>query len=86
MIPVGNMLHGVFRVENGTGMLLASDRPNGQNLQPSGALFHGDTALATDLYFIPYTQNGWGAAVNLGVTVAAPSFAATLICRPCSAP
>ena len=61
-----------YMLPDGSGMLLASDRPNGQNLQPSGALFHGDTALATDLYFIPYTQNGWGAAVNLGVSVNTP--------------
>lgn len=51
---------------DGSGMLLASDRPNGMNLQPSGSYFHGDTALATDIYFLPYTRQGWGEAVNLG--------------------
>ena len=61
-----------YMIPDGSGMLLASDRPNGQNLQPSGALFHGDTAMASDLYFIPYTQNGWGTAVNLGPTVNTP--------------
>lgn len=61
-----------YMLPDGSGMLLASDRPNGQNLQPSGALFHGDTALASDLYFIPYTQNGWGAAINLGPVVNTP--------------
>lgn len=61
-----------YMLPDGSGMLLASDRPNGQNLQPSGAFFHGDTALATDLYFIPYTQNGWGTAVNLGSVVNTP--------------
>ncbi len=55
-----------YMLPDGSGLLLASDRPNGQNLQPSGSIFHGDTALASDLYFIPYTQNGWGAAINLG--------------------
>ena len=54
---------------DGSGMLLASDRPGGQNLQPSGAYFHGDTALATDLWFIPYTNHRWGTPVNLGVKV-----------------
>lgn len=61
-----------YMLPDGSGILLASDRPNGQNLQPSGSLFHGDTAMASDLYFIPYTQNGWGAAVNLGPTVNTP--------------
>lgn len=54
---------------DGSGMLLASDRPNGMNLQPSGSYFHGDTALATDLYFIPFTRQGWGEAVNLGPNI-----------------
>lgn len=61
-----------YMLPDGSGMLLASDRPNGQNLQPSGSLYHGDTALASDIYFIPYTQNGWGAAVNLGTMVNTP--------------
>lgn len=61
-----------YMMPDGSGMLLASDRPNGQNLQPSGAFFHGDTAMASDLYFIPYTQNGWGTAVNLGSKVNTP--------------
>lgn len=55
-----------YMLPDGSGMLLASDRPNGMNLQPSGSYFHGDTALATDLYFIPYTRQGWGEAINLG--------------------
>ena len=57
---------------DGSGILLASDRPGGRNLQASGSYFHGDTALATDLYFIPYINNGWGAAVNLGNTINTP--------------
>ena len=61
-----------YMLPDGSGMLIASDRPNGQNMQPSGSIFHGDTALASDLYFIPYTQNGWGAAVNLGPAVNTP--------------
>lgn len=61
-----------YMLPDGSGMLLASDRPNGQNLQPTGALFHGDTAMASDLYFIPYTQNGWGTAINLGSVVNSP--------------
>ncbi len=61
-----------YMLPDGSGMLLASDRPNGKNLQSSGAYFHGDTALASDLYFIPYTQNGWGTAVNLGSNINTP--------------
>ena len=61
-----------YMMPDGSGLLLVSDRPGGQNLQPSGSLFHGDTALASDIYFIPYTQNGWGTAVNLGATVNTP--------------
>ena len=58
-----------YMLPDGSGMLLASDRPGGRNLQASGAYFHGDTALASDLYFIPYTQNGWGNAINLGPNI-----------------
>ena len=61
-----------FMLPDGSGMLLASDRPGGHNLQLSGSLFHGDTALASDIYFIPYTQTGWGTAVNLGPMVNTP--------------
>lgn len=51
---------------DGSGLLLASDRPGGHNLQPSGSNFHGDTALATDLWMIPYSNGHWGTPVNLG--------------------
>ena len=61
-----------YMLPDGSGLLLASDRPGGQNLQVSGSYFHGDTALATDLYFIPFTQNGWGEAVNLGLGINTP--------------
>ncbi|MBQ9417101.1 MAG: OmpA family protein [Bacteroidales bacterium] len=61
-----------YMLPDGSGLLLASDRPNGQNLQPSSSLFHGDTALASDLYFIPITQNGWGTAINLGTSINTP--------------
>ncbi|MBR3372408.1 MAG: hypothetical protein IKG75_00120 [Bacteroidaceae bacterium] len=61
-----------YMLPDGSGMLLASDRPGGHNLQPSGAWFHGDTALATDLWFIPYTRSGWGDAVNLGIGLNTP--------------
>lgn len=57
---------------DGSGMLLASDRPGGYNLQPSRANFHGDTALATDLWFVPYTSHRWGTPINLGLTVNTP--------------
>ncbi len=54
---------------DGSGMLLVSDRPEGHNLQQSHAYFHGDTAMATDIYFIPRTAHGWGTPVNLGSTI-----------------
>ena len=57
---------------DGSGLLLASDRPGGHNVQESGAYFHGDTALATDLYFIPWHDGQWGEAVNLGLPVNSP--------------
>lgn len=56
-----------YMLPDGSGMLLASDRPGGRNLQPSGSWFHGDTALATDLWFIPYSRQRWGEPVNLGL-------------------
>ena len=58
-----------YMLPDGSGLLLASDRPGGYNLQTSGAYFHGDTALATDIYFIPYVQGQWGTPVNLGANV-----------------
>lgn len=61
-----------YMLPDGSGMLLASDRPGGHNLQPSGAWFHGDTALATDLWFIPFTRSGWGEPVNLGIGINTP--------------
>ena len=57
---------------NDAGILLASDRQGGHNHQPSRAYFHGDTALATDLYFVPRTATGWGEPVNLGIHVNTP--------------
>ncbi len=61
-----------YMLPDGGGLLLASDRPNGYNLQQSGTYFHGDTALATDLYFIPYINDGWGTPVNLGNIINTP--------------
>lgn len=55
-----------YVLPDGSGLLFASDRPGGYNVQRSGAYFHGDTAMATDLYFVPYTDEGWGSVVNLG--------------------
>ena len=61
-----------YMLPDGSGLLLASDRPGGHNVQESGAYFHGDTALATDLYFIPWHDGQWGEAVNLGLPVNSP--------------
>ena len=58
-----------YMLPDGSGMLLASDRPGGFNVQASGTNFHGDTALATDLYFVPFSRHGWGTPVNLGLMV-----------------
>ena len=61
-----------FMLEDGSGMLLASDRPDGMNVNMSRSYYHGDTALATDLYFIPFDGSHWGDAVNLGSPVNSP--------------
>lgn len=61
-----------FMLPDGSGILLASDRPGGFNLQQSKAYFHGDTALASDIYFIPRTNMGWGEAINLGRNINSP--------------
>jgi len=58
-----------FMLEDGSGILLASDRPGGHNVQKSGSYYHGDTQLATDLYFIPYSGQRWMEAENLGLQV-----------------
>lgn len=54
---------------DGMGMLFVSDREGGYNVNESGSLFHGDTALATDIYYIPRVKGGWGKPVNLGPVV-----------------
>ena len=61
-----------FMLEDGTGMLLVSDRPGGINIQRSGSYYHGDTASAFDIYYIPFNFGKWGDAVNLGLGVNTP--------------
>lgn len=61
-----------FMLADGSGLLLASDREGGENIQASGTLFHGDTALATDLYFIPRNGTRWGEPVRLGTAINSP--------------
>lgn len=58
-----------YMLGDGSGILLASDRRGGMNRQASGEYYHGDTALATDLYFIPYNAGGWDTAIHLGMPV-----------------
>lgn len=58
-----------YMIPDGSGMLLASDRPDGHNFQESGSYFHGDHALASDIYYIPRTFHGWGEPVNLGLNI-----------------
>lgn len=54
---------------DGMGMLFISDRPGGYNVNLSGMHFHGDTALASDIYYIPKNGDNWGEPVNLGPNV-----------------
>lgn len=61
-----------YMLADGSGILLASDRPGGCNVQASRTVYHGDTALATDLYFIPYNDGCWDEAIHLDVTVNTP--------------
>ncbi|MBO7200737.1 MAG: PD40 domain-containing protein [Bacteroidales bacterium] len=59
-----------FMLPDDSGILFVSDRRGGLNLQPSKAYFHGDTALASDIYFVPRKQvYGWGDAINLGPAI-----------------
>lgn len=61
-----------FMLADGSGMLLASDRPLGHNVQRSGSYYHGDTKPATDIYYIPFTSGHWGDAINLGFAINTP--------------
>lgn len=61
-----------YMLPDGSGMLLASDRPSGCNVNITGSYYHGDTAMASDLYFIPYNNNTWGTPVNLGSAINTP--------------
>ncbi len=61
-----------YMLPDGSGILFASDRPGGKNLQPSRAYFHGDTALASDIYFAPRIGDSWGKPVNLGININSP--------------
>lgn len=61
-----------YMFPDGSGMLFASDRPDGCNIQHSGDNYHGDTALATDLYYVSYTNGQWGTPIHLDNTVNTP--------------
>ena len=62
-----------FMLADGSGILFASDRHGGRNLQPSHSYFHGDTAMASDIWFVPRVDGKWGGeAVNLGGNVNSP--------------
>ncbi len=61
-----------YMLPDGSGILFASDRPESYNMQPSHSYFHGDTAIASDIYFSPRTNKGWGEPVNLGFHVNSP--------------
>lgn len=47
------------------GLLFASDRPGGFNTNRSGEKYHGDNALATDIYLSLRTETGWSDPVLL---------------------
>ena len=47
------------------GLLFVSDRPGGFNTNRSGEKYHGDYALATDIYLSLKTKSGWSAPVLL---------------------
>lgn len=61
-----------YMMPDGSGILFASDRKGGHNLQPSYAFFHGDNALASDIYFAPYSNGQWGKPINLGIGINSP--------------
>ena len=61
-----------FMLPDGNGILFASDREGGHNLQPSFAFFHGDTAVASDIYFAPFADGKWGQPINLGININSP--------------
>lgn len=58
-----------YMLPDNSGILFASDRPEGYNMQPSRSYYHGDTAMASDIYYAPLTEKGWGQPVNLGFHV-----------------
>lgn len=58
-----------FMLEDGSGILFASDRQGGHNVQKSGSYYHGDHKMALDIYYVPLAEGRWGDAVNLGMQV-----------------
>lgn len=61
-----------YMLPDGSGILFASDRLGGHNLQPSFSYFHGDHAVASDIYFAPFSNGKWGKPVNLGININSP--------------
>lgn len=61
-----------YMLPDGSGLLFASDRSGGMNLQPSYAFFHGDNAVASDIYFAPIVNGKWGKPINLGININSP--------------
>lgn len=64
-----SMERDAYMLADGSGMLLASDRPGGHNMQRSGSYYHGDYQPATDIYYVPNNSGRWGDAKNLGFGV-----------------
>lgn len=61
-----------YMLPDGSGMLFASDRPGGCNIQRSGSRYHGDNALATDLYYVACSDGQWGTPIHLDLPVNSP--------------
>lgn len=61
-----------FMLPDGSGILFASDRSGGMNLQPTKSIFHGDTNYASDIWYAPKTAKGWGTPINLGKDINSP--------------
>lgn len=61
-----------YMLEDNSGMLLASDRPGGMNVQRTGSYYHGDHAPAFDIYYVPLSDALSHEAINLGRGVNTP--------------
>jgi hypothetical protein len=62
-----------FTTADGKAMLFTSDRPGGVGeFHEKKELYHGDWIGNTDIYVVLWTDNGWGAPINLGKMINTP--------------